>query len=317
MKYIELKIYTSEYGIEPVTAMLLEQGITGAVVNNPHDVELLMEKKNGYEWDYLDPSVITQKEEEPTVVVYFDDTEDDRQRMQDVKLALMMLKSKEMEGVFGWDASLGRLYAEDKIVDDAQWKDKWKEYFRPTKVTEHLVIKPTWEPYTAKEGELVIELDPGMAFGTGAHETTVLCLELMEKYLKPGQKVLDVGCGSGILSIAADLMGSGDVLAVDIDPDAVEVAKENIKSDRVKVVQGDLITGIDFRADIIVANLSIDLLELLSPSVGKHLEADGIYISSGILREKREQAKAIVEEAGFRIVEIIEKGEWCAIGAAL
>ena len=130
--------------------------------------------------------------------VYFEDTPENREKIQELKIAVMMLKSKELEGVFGWDVDFGRLYAEAVPVDDEDWKDKWKENFKPTKITEKLVVKPTWEEYQAADGEIVLQIDPGMAFGTGTHETTSLCLKLMEKYLgehPEEKKILDHSSG--------------------------------------------------------------------------------------------------------------------------
>ena len=259
---------------------------------------------------------------EPTISIYFEDTEENREKIQQLKLQVMMLKSKELEGLFGWDVDFGRLYAEDIIVDDADWKDKWKEYFKPVRITDRLVVKPTWEEYEPNDGEKVIQIDPGMAFGTGTHETTSLCLKLMEKYLgdEPQDKeVLDVGCGSGILSIAAALLGCRSVTGVEIDEDAVRVAEENVElngiGDRVEILQGDLTEGIESKADIIVANLMADLVMTLSKSAKEHLKDGGIFISSGILLEKKGIVSDAVKEAGFEIIEIAEDGEWCAIAA--
>lgn len=319
MKFIEVKIYTSHEGIEPLTAMLMQKGITEITVDDPADVDDLMEHKQEYEWDYIDQSLLDDKDREPVVYVYFDDTEDGRKKVQDLKLAVMMLKGKEMEGVFGWDTSLGRLYAEDRVVDDRDWKDKWKEFFKPMKVTEKLVIKPTWESYEKVGDEKVIEIDPGMAFGTGTHETTSLCLELIETYLKKNQRVLDIGCGSGILSIAAALLGSGPVLGVEIDPDAVRTARENVQANGVKdivtIQEGDLAKDVEGKASLIAANLMAPLVIRLAPAAAEHLEEKGVFISSGILLEKRKEVEDAICQAGLRILEVREKGEWCAIAA--
>ena len=252
MKYIEFKVHASRQGIEQVTAMYLRMGIDQVSIDDPADMEDILNKKNEYGWDYVDDDLKKGLDREPTISIYFEDTEENREKIQQLKLQVMMLKSKELEGLFGWDVDFGRLYAEDIIVDDADWKDKWKEYFKPVRITDRLVVKPTWEEYEPNDGEKVIQIDPGMAFGTGTHETTSLCLKLMEKYLgdEPQDKdVLDVGCGSGILSIAAALLGCRSVTGVEIDEDAVRVAEENVElngiGDRVEILQGDLTEGIE------------------------------------------------------------------------
>lgn len=340
MKYIEFRIHASRQGIEQVTAMLMTKGIDQLVINDPADMEDILNKKNSYDWDYVEDALKDGADREPTVSAYFEDTPENRELIQQLKIAVMMLKSKEMEGVFGWDANLGRLYAEDIIVDDGDWKDKWKEHFKPAKITDRLVVKPTWEEYETSGDEVVLEIDPGMAFGTGTHETTSLCLKLMEKYLcgapdasdakgaaapqkegASGRKVLDVGCGSGILSIAAALLGCREVLGIEIDEDAVAVSRENVELNHVQnyvqVKHGDLTKGIDFNADIIVANLMADLVMMLAESAGAHLAKGGVFISSGILVEKKEKVADAIRSAGFEILEIAEDGEWCAIAATL
>lgn len=322
MKYIEFKVRASRQGIEQLTALFLSKGIDSVSINDPADIDDVLNKKNGYEWDYVNDDIKGILDREPSISTYFEDTPENREKIQELKIAVMMLKSKELEGLYGWDVDFGRLYAEDIIVDDEDWKDKWKENFKPTRVTDKLVIKPTWEQYEASEGEVVLQLDPGMAFGTGTHETTSLCLKLIEKYLgeKPqDKKVLDVGCGSGILSIAAALLGCSEALGIDIDEDAVQVANENVElngvSHKVKIQPGDLIKGIDFKGDIIVANLMADLVAELAESAKAHLEQGGVFISSGILIEKKNMVADAVKAAGFDIVEIVEDGEWCAIAA--
>ena len=336
MKYIELKVHASRQGIEAVTELLLKNGIDQVVIDDPADMEDILNKKHEYDWDYIDDRVKERPDREPTISAYFEDTDENRAKISDIKMQIMMLKGKEQYGEYGPDADFGRLYAEDITADDADWKDKWKENFKPTKVTDRIVVKPTWEDYEAKDGELILQIDPGMAFGTGTHETTSLYMKLLEKYIgariggtvtccatmgadNGGLKVLDVGCGSGILSIAAALLGCEDVLGIEIDEDAVQVAKGNVELNgvdgAVTIRQGDLTKGIDYKADIIVANLMHNLVIELSPSAKKHLKKDGIYISSGILFEKKEQVAEAIRGAGFEILEIPEDGEWCAIAA--
>ncbi|MDO4868890.1 MAG: 50S ribosomal protein L11 methyltransferase [Bacillota bacterium] len=319
MKYIELKVHASRQGIEMVTELFLKNGIDQVSIDDPEDLQDILNKEHEYEWDYIDDKVKARPDREPTISAYFEDSEENKAMIQHLKLEIMMLKGREQYGEYGPDADFGRLYAEDIPVDDADWKDKWKENFKPVKVTDRIVVKPTWEEYEAKAGELILQIDPGMAFGTGTHETTSLCMKLLEKYMGENDAVLDVGCGSGILSIAAALLGSRSVLGIEIDEDAVKVAGENVDlngvSDSVRVQQGDLTKGIDFKADLIVANLMHHLVMELARDAADHLADGGVFISSGILLEKKEQVENAVREAGFEILEIPEDGEWCAIAA--
>lgn len=322
MKYIEMKIHASHQGVEMVTEMLMRNGITAISVDDPADLQDILDKKNEYGWDYIDDAVKERPEREPQVKVYLDDTDQGREQLQHLKIEIMKLKSMELEGKFGWDADLGRLYAESEVVDDEAWKDKWKEYFKPTRITDRIVVCPSWEDFEPRPQDLVIDIDPGMAFGTGTHETTRLCMALLQLYLaKAGgdARVLDVGCGSGILSIGAALLGASEVTGVEIDPDAVAVAEENVEKNglagRIRILQGDLTEGLDLEADIIVANLMADLVMRLADPAAEHLAKDGIFISSGILIEKREQVSEAIRSAGFTIERVVTDGEWCAIAA--
>ena len=322
MNYIESRIYTSTIGIEHILNLLAGIGIHDAVIEDPTDIEELMEKRNSYDWDYVDESVQEQINEEPNVILYVDDNEEGQAKLNLVKYTVEAWKKTLASEEVGAGKIYGRLVVEDKHVKDDDWKDNWKEFFKPSKITDRIVVKPTWETYEKQsDDELIIEIDPGMAFGTGTHETTTLCIKLLEKFAEPQDKVLDVGCGSGILSIAAGLLGIKDVLGVDIDPIAVEVSKENVElngfSDVVKIQWGDLTKGIDYKADVVVANLMADLVMMLANDAAKHLKGKGIFISSGILVEKKGIVSKSIEENGFEIVEILEQGDWCAIAAKL
>ncbi|MBN7772710.1 50S ribosomal protein L11 methyltransferase [Clostridium aminobutyricum] len=320
MNYIETKIYTSEVGIEMVLNALSEIGIDNAVIEDPSDVEDLMDKKNTYDWDYVDASVMEQIHEEPTVIIYSEDTEEGKNQVEQIRLAVKDLKEKKDDILE--DVDLGRLVVESIVESDEEWKDNWKEYFKPSKITDRIIVKPTWEAYERKsEDELVLEIDPGMAFGTGTHETTTLCVKLLEKYTQINDAVLDVGCGSGILSIAAGLLGIKNILGIDIDPIAVEVSKENVVlnnlTDVIRIQYGDLTKGIDFKADVVVANLMADLVMMLAEDVAKHLKGKSIFISSGILIEKQGMVSEAIRKNGFEIIDVLEQGEWCAIAAQL
>lgn len=319
MKYVQIDIDLTHEGIEPAVTKLLELGITDTVVQDPQDVDELINKENDYEWDYIDDSVLEMKNEKPKLTIYFEGVDEGLSKLGAITKAMEELKTLAETGVFGKSIDLGTLEVTHQILDDEDWKDNWKEYFKPTQISNSVVVKPTWQEYEPKDDQVMVEIDPGMAFGTGTHETTSLCVKMMEKYMKAEDKVLDVGCGSGILSIVGALLGSKDILGVEIDPIAVEVAKENVKlngvSDVVEIREGDLTKGIDYKADLVVANLMADLVMMLSKDVKNHMNKGGYYISSGILNEKVEQVSTVIKECGFEIVEVKADGMWSVIVA--
>lgn len=317
MEYIKGTVYTSTDGLELLTAKLMEVGISAFEINDPRDVEELMRKKNEYDWDYVDDKVLLKSGSEPSVSFYLSADDEGEAVCLKVKEAVA-----ELAEALAGSVDMGRLRCETEKQDDSEWKDKWKEYFKPAHITDRLVVKPTWEEYTGAEGELVIEIDPGAAFGTGTHPTTTGCIVLLEKYLKPDMRVMDVGCGSGILSIAAALLGAGDVLGIEIDPQAVEVGRENVAlnglADRVRVQLGDMTKGVDYTADVIVANLMADLVKMLAVDAARHLEPDGLYICSGILLELCGSVCSALEDCGFEVIDVYKSekdGGWCAIAA--
>ncbi|MDD7016843.1 MAG: 50S ribosomal protein L11 methyltransferase [Firmicutes bacterium] len=321
MKYTAFEVRGTSAGLEMITAIMMNHGIDYISIDDPEDMEDILNKKNEYGWDYIDDELKENLDREPVLSVYFDE-EQDLNIIDVLKADIEKLKQDVAEGAYGESFDGGSLEVTVSVSDDSQWKDKWKEFFHPSRITERLVVKPSWEEYRAEPDDLVIEIDPGMAFGTGTHETTSLCMKLMEKYFGEfgeNVKVLDVGCGSGILSIAASLLGAGEVLGVEIDKDAVQVARENVQlnkcDDNVRVIEGDLTKGIDFKGDIIVANLMADLVMMLSKSAREHLEDGGIFISSGILADKEKVVSEAITDAGFTIEEVMVDGEWCAIAA--
>ncbi|MDD4565903.1 MAG: 50S ribosomal protein L11 methyltransferase [Eubacteriales bacterium] len=321
MQYNEVKIHTTQEGIDLLTCILMDMGIAGFVFDDARDFKELFNKRNPHDWDYIDESLYELENLSPGVTFYIEASEEGNRLFKCLQEKIEELKAGTEDDSDG-TVDFSHLEMNWRLVDDADWKNKWKEYFKPAKLTDRIVIKPTWEEYEASEEERVIEIDPGMAFGTGTHPTTYLCIQLLEKYIeKEKDSVIDVGCGSGILSIAAVLLGASDVIAVDIDPVAVDVSKDNIEmnhlSSKIRVMEGDLTKGLDVKADIAVANLMADLIISLSKDISAHLRGKGIYISSGILIEKKEQVVYAMKECGFQILDILEEEEWCAIAAQL
>ena len=206
-------------------------------------------------------------------------------------------------------------------VNEEDWANSWKAYYKPIEIGEKIVIVPAWEKYSGKEGKILVRMDPGMAFGTGSHETTRLVITLLEKYIKDGgsQRVLDVGCGSGILAICAAKLGAAECKAYDIDPVAVKVARENIKDSGEKNItcdQADLLRGVesmDGGYNVICANIVADIIIRMTPDVGEFLNDGGVILASGIITERSEDVVRCFEENGFKIVERVEDNGWCAL----
>ena len=319
MKYKELIIKAKRNESETVQAVLLEAGFDSMQIDDPMDAVDITEHQDLYKYDYINEE-ISQKASEAeagtdgvTITLYFADDEEGQSRLAEAEKLL-----SGMPGVS---------FRTEATGDDSEWLYKWQEHFKPSKVGERIVVKPGWEDYETAEGELVIEMDPGMAFGSGLHETTSMCIKALEKDLggayDPSRypiKVLDVGTGTGILAMAAVLLGADEALGIDIDDEAVRVANENIAKNglegRISIQRGNLMDGIDYDPDIIVANLMADLVVMLSPAAAAQLRPGGLYITSGILDIKEEIVKKAIEDAGFDIIEVLADGEWRAIAAS-
>ncbi|MCC0665388.1 50S ribosomal protein L11 methyltransferase [Clostridioides sp. ZZV15-6597] len=310
--WIEVTIKTTTEAVEAITNILYEQGAGGAVIEDPKD--FLFQKKNELDWDYVEEEVFKKNEEEDVLIkTYVSEEKNVMEFVEIIKQKVLGLRD------FGIDIGEGSVSLDQ--VNEADWANAWKAYYKPTKVGQRVVVKPTWEDYDMQEGDLIIELDPGMAFGTGTHETTSMCIRELEKYVNKDSKVFDIGCGSGILAIAAAKLGAKEVVAVDLDEVAVKVAKENVLENKVEenvsVMHGNLTDVIKDKADVIVANIIADIIKILAKDVQNFMKEDAIFISSGIILDKVEEVKESLIENGFEIVEVQKLGEWSAIVSKL
>ncbi|MBQ8151078.1 MAG: 50S ribosomal protein L11 methyltransferase [Clostridia bacterium] len=309
MQWCEAVVHTTTEGSDIVSELLMRLGAMGTEIIDRADVP--DPDKPGVYWELYDKKLLENMPEDVLVKGWFAQDEHTHDVLNAVRQELAQLAS----GGFGLD--FGALSLDMQNVADEDWSENWKKYYKPFRIGSHLVVKPTWEEYTPVEGDLVIELDPGMAFGTGTHETTNMCMQLLEKHLSSGLRVMDVGTGSGILAIAAARLGAKDILAIDIDPDAVKVAKENVALNgvekQVRVVVGDLCKSEAMPCELAVANIVADAICMLAGPLTRHLVKDGLLICSGIIREREQDVLNAAREAGYTVYDRIEKGEWVAL----
>ena len=311
MDWMEAVVHTTTMGADLISEVLMNAGAVGTSIEDRYDVT--SSKKSDGMWDMIDEEVLAHMSEDVLVKAYFKNDASAQETLMLVGEKLRELGKLDL----GFD--VGSLTLDTQNVHEQDWAENWKKYYKPFRAGEHLVIKPSWEPYEEQEGDLVLELDPGMAFGTGTHETTFMCMEQLEKYVKPGCRVIDVGCGSGILGLAAAKLGASDVLAIDLDELAVKVAKENTEknglSDIVRVAHGDLLGRREEQADVIVANIIADVICYLCGPAKKHLLPGGVFICSGIIREREEDVQNALAAAGYTVCNRLAKGEWVCLAA--
>lgn len=310
MDWMEVTVRTTTAGVDLVSELLMRAGASGTSIEDRNDAGL--DLPGHMRWDILDQSVVDAMDADAIVRGYLPADAAALERVAALRETLAALT----DGL-GFDAGPLTLTVEN--VREEDWAENWKKYYKPFRVGERIIIKPEWEPVDERPGDLVIEIDPGMAFGNGTHETTAMCLSLIEAWMEPGDTVLDVGTGSGILSIAAAKLGAKRVTAIDLDPLAVRVAKENIDrnglGEVVSARVGDLLQGIDGAADFVVANIIADAVILLSEAVRAHMAPGGLFLSSGIIRDREADVQRALLEAGFAVLHTERRGEWVAIVA--
>lgn len=308
--WIEVKVLTTSEAVEPISGIFYTLDCKGVSIEDPNDI--LGREQGPLTWDFADINVLEHKGEYAVVKGYFSDEDN----MEEV-VTYVKEKVKEIKDM-GFDVGRGEVLVEKTHEED--WANNWKKYYKPSKVGEKIVVKPIWEDYEKKDDELVVELDPGMAFGTGDHETTRMCIQALEKYVEKDSTVFDVGTGSGILAIAAAKLGARKAVGVDLDPVAVESAKENVSYndlDNIEVLYGNLVEVIEGKADIVVANIIAEIICILIDDVKRVLKQGGMFITSGIIHERVKMVTDKLEESGFEVIKVNKDGEWnCIIAKA-
>lgn len=306
MKWLEISVKTNSNAVDTVSEILTRFGANGVSIEDKINFDKDFGEIN---WDYVDESAISNDENAWVRAYYHEDT-DIGSTIQNIDEALKKA---------GEHLEIGEYDINSKFVDQEDWQNEWKKYYKPVKIGKSIIIKPSWEDIETKDGEIIVELDPGMAFGTGTHESTKMCIGLLEKYIRKGNKLLDIGCGSGILSILGAKLGCEKILGIDIDSLAVKTSLENFRINNVqntasaqKAIINDLA---EYKYDVVVANIAADVIMDITPKVFKFLKENGFFIVSGIIKERKEEIIKILTDNHFEIKEISNMGEWVAIAS--
>ncbi len=321
MNWLEVTIETSKQGLEIITGLLMQMGVTGFVIQDPDDFDEFLTYQ-GKTWDYMDENVAALKNCSTNITFYLAENGQGQETFKEIKKMLERLKtSKEFD--------YGSLALSLNNVNEEDWANNWKKYFKPFTVGEKFVIKPTWENYDETTDRMILEIDPNSSFGTGQHYTTKLCIEQLEQLVHAENQVLDMGCGSGILSIAALLLGAKHVTAVDIDQNSVDIAKENLMQNHMKDNQYTTFCGNVMedeklayqigsqKYDLVVANIVADVIIAMKDLLKQFIRPDGKLIASGIINERADEVKNQLESIGFEIDHVAEKNDWVAMTAHL
>lgn len=318
MEWIKTTISTTADGIDPVSGRLLELGINGIEISDKDDFMEFLENNRKY-WDYVDEELERLKDADTQITFYLICGTSGLEQLNAVKASMDALKDLDADGIYG------TLEISTDNVKDEDWSEIWKQYFHPIPVGKKILICPAWEEPKDTDNRVVFTVNPGMSFGTGSHPSTRFCLEEIEKYITPGDTILDLGCGSGILSITALLLGASSAVAVDIDPNATEVAYSNLalnslSKDRYATYTGDITTDSELRLKLgkhklVIANIVADVIIALAPYVRGFMTDDAVFICSGIILERLEEVKAALTEQGLEIINIKSDDDWAAITA--
>ena len=318
MEYTEIAIKTTTCGTEFVTAFLFSHGVYYLSIDDANDIREILSSKD--HWDYVDDSLIQRADilEEPVMVkACIPNDGHGRDTITHIKAGL--------KGIipFSGGIDIGTLEIVENTVNDENWANSWKQFFKPLEIGERILIKPVWETIDPPAGKTILEIDPGMAFGTGSHETTQLCIEALERYVKKGSCILDIGCGSGILSIAALLLGAKSAVGVDIDENSARITRENgiingLSEPVLTAYTENILENDDFisrlgQYDIITANIVADVITALIPKIRPLLKVNGLFIASGIIEERAGDVESALMSYGYKVYEKCDKNGWISV----
>lgn len=313
--FIQVDIYTSSAAVDGITGALCDFGITGFMIKDGADFEDFLADKNA-NWDYVDDELMGLKDAEPCVTVYVHENAQGAETLAGIRNLVEGYKQNNADGFYG------NIRMELANVKEEDWANNWKRFYKPFRVGRSLLVKPSWEEVEPQEGDKILEIDPASTFGTGQHYTTKMVMELLEDVIKGGERMLDLGCGSGILSIAALLFGAKDVTICDIFENAVNTASENIRNNHFtdfKAYCGNIIEDENLREkigagyDVICANIVADVIIAMAPLFSGFLKKDGSLIVSGIIDERLDEVKNTLDNSGFKIFSEKHEDGWNAV----
>ena len=313
MDWMGITVLTTTAGADMVSQVLIDAGTLGTMIEDKNDVAINQRPEG--QWDIIDEAIAKRIGDDVKVTGYYEVDASLSDRVRFVEGEIARIKGMDL----GFDA--GKLEVICDTFAEEDWAENWKKAFKPFRLGKNMVIKPGWMDCEIREGDKVIEIDPGMAFGTGTHETTGMCVELVEKYVREGMSAIDVGTGTGILAIAAAHMGAKDILAIDIDRVAVRVAAENVRINGyeglIRCEAGNLLDNVNEKADIVIANIIADVIIMIAAPVKNHIAEGGKFICSGISSERRQDVYDALIEAGYNVLDVSERGGWCAMAAEI
>ena len=318
MEWLCISVYTTSFGTDALCTKLEDIGITGFEIEDEAEFCEFLEDNKKY-WDYVDDELIEAKKGETRVKFYIEKNDDAKKTLSNLRELLTSLKESDEEGL------LGRLEFDEESLFEEDWANNWKEFFKPLEVGEKILIQPEWSPASEETDRVVFTVNPGMTFGTGTHASTKMCIAELEKYVNEDTVILDAGCGSGILSVIALMLGAKKANAVDIDENCIHVAYENadrngVDRERYKVYAGDVtsdkalfdILSAD-KYNVIVANIVADVIIALLPTVKRLIADNGVFICSGIISDRLCDVKKAMEKEKIDIEAVNYDGDWCAV----